>query len=124
MTVAQRFLLTLFIVLVILLALAAYGYFTGRWEEDENNAHLWGLASAESRPELCMDDESRERVRKLMLEALDNAFRDKVEKLYEVWLSDPTGQPMRTAKGADAAMRAYFHARGAAMKFKPPECSG
>jgi hypothetical protein len=124
MTVGQRFLLTLAIVLAILLALAAYGYFTGGWEEDEGNAHIFGLAAAESRPELCMDDETRERVRKLMLEALDNAFREKIEKLYEVWLSDPTDQPRRAAKGADGALRAYFHARNGAMKFNPPECSG
>jgi len=111
-------------VLVILLALAAYGYFTGRWEDDNNNAHVYGIASAETRPELCMDSEARERVRKLMLEALDEAFKEKIKDLYEVWLRDATGQPARAAKGAENALRAYEHARGAAMKFSPPECSG
>jgi hypothetical protein len=122
MTFGQRFALTVVICLAILFALAAYGYFSGRWEDDENNAHLWGLAAAESRPELCMDDETRERVRKLFLDALDLAFKEKVEKLYEIWLSDPTGQPARAAKGADSALRAYSQARAAAMKFNPPEC--
>src|SRR5262245_20359816 len=124
MTVAQRFLLTLIVVIVILLALAAVGFFTGNWDENEVARPGYGLMGAETRPELCMDDETRERVRKIMLEALDNALRDKIEKLYEVWLSDPTGQPMRAARGSDAAIRAYHQARGAAMKFNPPECSG
>jgi len=121
MTFGQRFLLTLAIVIFLLVALAAVGFFV---REDEEPATVFGLASAETRPELCMDDETRERVRKLMLEALDTAFRERIEKLYEVWLSDATDQPRRAAKGADAAMRAYYHARGAAMKFSPPECSG
>jgi len=110
--------------LVIQLALAAYGYFTGGWEADESGAHIFGLASAETRPELCMDDETRERVRKLMLDALDEAFKEKIKDLYEVWLRDETGQPQRAAKGAENALRAYFHARGGAMKFSPPECPG
>jgi len=34
MTYGQRFLLTLIIVLIILFAMAAFGYFTGGWEGD------------------------------------------------------------------------------------------
>ena len=124
MAVAQRFLLTLAIVLAILLALAAYGYFTGGWEDDENNAHLWGLASAQTRPELCMDGETREHVRSLMLTALDDALKTKVEELFAVWLRDATGQPGRAKKGMEAALAAYSNARIAAMQFSPPECSG
>ena len=111
-------------VLVILLALAAFGYFTGNWDENESARPGYGLASAESRPELCMDNETRERVRKLMLEALDEAFKEKIKDLYDVWLRDATGQPARAAKGAEAALRAYQHARNSAMQFNPPECSG
>ena len=124
MTFGQRFLLTLAIVLIILFAFAAWGYFTGRWQDDESNAHVWGMASAESRPELCMDSEARERVRKIMLDALDESLHEKIKDLMDVWLRDATGQPQRASKGLENAMRAYFHARGAAMKFNPPECSG
>ena len=123
MTFGQRFLLTLIIVIIILFALAAAGYFSGRWDDDDTNAHVWGIASAESRPELCMDGEARERVRKLMLEGLDEALKEKLKDLMDVWLRDPTGQPQRAAKGMEGALRAYFHARGAAMKFNPPECA-
>src|SRR5262245_35336547 len=61
-------------------------------------------ASAESKPELCMDDENRERSRKIMLEALDAALKGKVQELYEVWLRDAAGQPGRAAKGMDGAL--------------------
>jgi hypothetical protein len=124
MNIGQRFLLTFFIVLVILLALALLGYFTGNWEQDDAARPGYGLASAETRPELCMDADTRERVRKLMIEALDNSLRTKVEDLFAVWLRDSTDQPRRAQTGMNSALRAYVGARDAAMKFNPPECSG
>jgi hypothetical protein len=123
-TVGQRFLLTLAIVLAILLGLALLGFFTGNWEEDEALRPGYGLASAETKPELCMDSDTRERVRALMIEALDNSLRQKVEELFASWLRDATDQPRRAQRGMDAALRAYVGARAAAMKFDPPECSG
>jgi hypothetical protein len=124
MTVGQRFLLTLAIVLAMLFALALFGYFTGNWEEDESLRPGYGLASAETRPELCMDSDTRERVRKLMIEALDNSLREKIESLFAVWLRDSTDQPRRAQTGMNSALRAYVGARAAAMKFDPPECPG
>lgn len=125
MTFAQRFLLSLIIVLVILFCLAAFGYFTGGWDDDPDGPMVrFGLASAETRPELCMDDEARERIRRLMYEALDEALREKIKDLFDVWLRDATGQPARASKGMDNALRAYIQARAAAAKFNPPECSG
>jgi hypothetical protein len=124
MTIGQRFLLTLIIIIVILFLLAALGYFTGNWDEDETARPGYGLASAETRPELCMDSDTRERVRKIMIEALDNSLRTKVEDLFAVWLRDATDQPRRAQTGMNTALRAYVGARAAAMKFDPPECSG
>ena len=125
MTFGQRFLLMLFIVLVILFALAAFGYFTDGWEDDPEPALVrWGMASAESRPELCMDGDTRERVRKLMIEALDDGLKQKIEDLFAVWLRDTTGQPARASNGMRTALRAYVDARASAMKFNPPECPG
>jgi hypothetical protein len=37
MTFGQRFLLTLIIVIIILFALAAFGYFSGGWDAPANN---------------------------------------------------------------------------------------
>jgi hypothetical protein len=123
-TFGQRFLLTLILVIVLLFALAAIGYFTGNWNEDESARPGYGLASAETRPELCMDADTRERVRRLMFEALDNSLREKIESLFAVWLRDATDQPRRAQTGMNSALRAYVGARAAAMKFDPPECAG
>jgi hypothetical protein len=122
MTLGQRIMLSAAIAIAVILALALFGYLTGAWEED---GYLpFSLASAESKSELCMDGETRERVRRLMYEALDEALKKKVEDLFAVWLRDSTGQPQRAQKGMDGALRAYYGARGAAAKFNPPDCSG
>jgi len=71
-----------------------------------------------------MDDESRERVRALMFLALDDALKDKIHSLMEVWLRDPTGQPQRASRGVDAALRAYVYAREHTVRFNPPNCTG
>jgi hypothetical protein len=121
-TFTQRFLITLIIVIIILFVLAALGYFTGNWDEDETARPGYGLASAETRPELCMDSETKERVRSLMLTALDEALKTKIEDLFSVWLRDATDQPRRAQRGMQGALLAYTGARGQAMKFNPPEC--
>lgn len=123
MSFGARFLLTLFIVIVFLLVIAAFGYFSGGWEDDRDPLLVrFGIASAQSRPELCMDDESRERVREIMFNALDESLHDKIKDLMSVWLRDDTGQPARATKGMENALRAYTHARAQAIKFNPPEC--
>src|SRR5215475_3694280 len=116
-----RWIIIFIAALVLLFALAAYGYFTGAWEEDDSSAHIFGIASAESRPELCMEDQVRERVRKIMLEALDESLKEKIKDLMDVWLRDSTDQPSRAARGMNNALRAYQQARAAAFKFNPPE---
>ena len=120
----NRWIATFLAVVVVLFALALIGYSCGRWDRDEEQPRIFGLASAETRSELCMDSETRERVRSIMLLALDEALKTKVEELFAVWLRDSTGQPDRAGKGMEAALRAYQQARIAAMKFSPPECSG
>src|SRR5262245_37718116 len=118
----NRWIATFLTILAALLILALLGYSCGKWESVDQIPFF--LAAAETRPELCMDHESRERVRVLMLEALDQAFKQKIQDLYGVWLRDATGQPQRATTGAENALRAYFQARNGAMKFNPPECTG
>jgi hypothetical protein len=127
MSLGQRISLTVILVLVIIFLLAAIGYFTGNWEEDESakpGYPMFALASADTQPELCMDADTRERVRKLMIEALDESLKSKIEDLFAVWLRDATDQPRRAQTGMNSALRAYVGARAAAMRFNPPECSG
>jgi hypothetical protein len=97
MTFAQRFLLTLIIILVILFALAAFGYFTGRWGDD---------AEAQTVPPSKYD----KRIAELDREAIDEAYKEKIIALFNTWLSDPSEQPSRAVRGAQNARRAYIGA--------------
>jgi hypothetical protein len=44
-------------------------------------------------------------------EALDNAYRDQIERLFSVWMKDDANQPERAITGARQARRAYILVR-------------
>jgi hypothetical protein len=129
MTFGQRFLLTLIIIIVILFALAVLGYFTGNWDEDESarpGYPAFTLASAESQPielELCMDEQTREQIRNVMIEALDDALKDHIKHVFEIWLKDERGQPGRARTGVRQGIKAYLGARKGALEWMPPLCA-
>ena len=62
-------------------------------------------------PEVVPSSKWDERMIELDLEALDEAYRDTISKLFAVWMRDPTGQPTRAIVGAQAARRAYILVR-------------
>lgn len=71
----------------------------------------------------CIADEAeRERIRAILLDAMDRAFKDQLMHLYETWMKDDRGQPERATIGAQRALKAYLHARAGAMKYNPPIC--
>jgi len=45
-------------------------------------------------------------------EALDEAYKERVRHLFEVWMKDESGQPGRASVGVAQARRAYIHAMG------------
>jgi hypothetical protein len=125
MSIGNRIAITVIIALVILLALAAIGFFTGNWNEDEGARPGYGLASAETHPEKpCMDEATRERIRGIMVEALDDALKNQTIHLFEIWLKDERGQPDRARTGVRQALRAYLGARRAVTEWMPPACPG
>ena len=48
-----------------------------------------------------------EYIRQLLLYAADEALRDRINGLFEVWMRDPTDQPRRALVGAHQAVNAY-----------------
>jgi hypothetical protein len=84
----------------------------------------FSLASAESTPELCMDEATREQIKTVMLEALDTALKNHIEHMFEVWLKDERGQPGRARTGVNLGIKSYLGARKGAMEWAPPPCSG
>ena len=127
MTIGERIALTVVIVLVIIFAFAFIGWISGGWTEGENEP-LFEIASSYSRivkadvPEPCMNVEMKEQVRTLLLEALDESFKDRINHLYGTWLRDEQGQPGRAKVGTNQSINAYLHARQAFEKWNPSEC--
>ena len=99
--IGKRIVITVIILLVILFALALFGYLTGGWE-----------AEAQAIPPSKYD----KRIAELDREAIDEAYRDKIIALFGTWLSDPSEQPSRAVKGAQNARRAYIGAMQAIEK--------
>ena len=48
-----------------------------------------------------------EYIRRKLLDAADEALRDKINHLFGVWMQDPTDQPRRALVGAHRAINAY-----------------
>jgi hypothetical protein len=82
------------------------------------------MASAESTPVLCVDAETRERIRTVMSEALDVALKNHIVHMFEVWMKDDRGQPERARNGVVQGISAYSKASKSVTAWSPPECSG
>jgi hypothetical protein len=70
----------------------------------------------------CMDDESRERVRGLVLDAIDTGLKGQVQKVFEIWMKDTADQPRRAKVGMHEGIDAYVRSRADALKWNPPRC--
>jgi hypothetical protein len=119
----NRWIVALLVIIAALLALALLGYLTGNWDEDESARPGYGLASAESVTIVCADPMTREKIRDLMSEALDEAFKNHVEHMFEVWMKDERGQPDRARTGTQNGINSYIRASKAVSDWSPPPCS-
>ena len=118
------YLISMALVLAVLAGAAWYGY--QRWQPVPQDA-TFEVASAEShlvKLPPCTDTDTRERIRALAFEGLDNAFRDRVEALYAVWMRDETSQPDRARVGVQQSIRAYLEARKLVDNWSPTLCAG
>lgn len=98
MTFGQRFALTIVICLVILFALALFGYLTGGWDD----------ASAQAAP-------SRWEARLIELDkqALEQAYVAQAAHVFGIWIKDGVGDSSRAARGFANARKGYDAARAA-----------
>ena len=71
------------------------------------------IASALLVPARAAEDEATiirrddEYIRQQLLDAADEALRNRIMSLFEVWMRDPTDQPKRALVGAHQAVNAY-----------------
>jgi hypothetical protein len=97
MTIGHRIALTFVIVLVILFALALFGYLTGGWD-----------VQAETRAaDIYVGLPPDATLLKLDRRALDEAYHAQLLKLWGVWLADGARDPTHFKNGLSNARRAY-----------------
>jgi 2-phospho-L-lactate guanylyltransferase (CobY/MobA/RfbA family) len=77
---------------------------------------------AKAEPAPCMDTETREHVRGLMLTGIDDALKRHARRMFDGWMKDPANQPRRAAAGLNTAISAHAKSRAAAQRWNPPAC--
>lgn len=82
----------------------------------------YGLASAEMAPMICADEQTRERVRDIMSNALDRALENHIVHMFEVWMRDGRDQPARARTGVTNGVIAYIQARKGVAAWSPIAC--
>lgn len=82
------------------------------------------IASAESTPVMCTDSTTREKVRTVMTDALDEALKNHIVHTFEIWMKDERGQPERARTGVTNGIAAYLRATKSVLAWSPPDCPG
>jgi hypothetical protein len=86
-------------------------------------AVLWLIGAHSASPDVpCMDEQTREKIRALMLAGTEDAFKDHTKHMFEIWMKDQSDQPARAITGMKVAIHAFVNTRNAALRFNPPVC--
>lgn len=70
----------------------------------------------------CVNAEDRERVRTIMLDAVDAGLKRHTTNLFDNLLKDRGDQPDRMTRGMRGGIRLYLRSRAAALRWSPPIC--
>jgi hypothetical protein len=82
------------------------------------------VASAQSTQVFCTDEVTREKIRSIMLDALDEALKQHIMRTFDVWMRDERGQPERAKTGVINGINAYMKAAKSVIAWAPPDCPG
>lgn len=82
------------------------------------------MASAESTPVMCADPQTREIIRTILSDGLNDALKQHVVKVFGVWMADERGQPERARTGVTNGVAAYLRASKSVATWAPPDCPG
>lgn len=100
-------------VIVVLLA-AAIGYAA--------TAQTFAPRPPSSPPEVCMDSETRDKLRALMFEGINTAIAHHTEKMFDNLLKDRGHDPARMTRGMHDSLALYARSRENLLKWSPPPC--
>ena len=73
----------------------------------------------------CIELDTQDKIRKLYFQALDLAFVDRVQLLFDTWTKDPSAvklHPERAQVGMDHVIHAYVYAQQLGEKWSVPRC--
>jgi hypothetical protein len=81
------------------------------------------LASTEFEPIACVpDEETKEKIRNILLEATTEALKNHVVRMHEIWMRDDTNQPKRATNGVRQGIRAFISGHTFVKQWNPPLC--
>lgn len=98
LTFAQRFALTIAIVLAILFALALFGFMTGGWDDAD---------AAQSSVQMPPISKYEKEFIELDRRAISEAYQAQIHHVFLIWAKDEQGQPQRALVGAKQARNMY-----------------
>lgn len=90
--------------------------------DESQRQQRYQLSSAESQPCITLTSEEIEHLKMVGRQALEDALKDHVSRLYESWMKDDTNQPERANNGIRQGVRAYISAKRNLEKWSPPIC--
>jgi hypothetical protein len=71
---------------------------------------------------VCADEDTKGKIREILLHGLDIALQERITELFEVWMRDSSGQPARARAGIERGIDAYVHGRQGVMAWKGRPC--
>lgn len=109
MSIGQRAMLTVAIIVIILILLACASYVSGRWEAEAQGAPV-------------MPSKWDDHIDELEKQALDDAFKKHVAQLFSIWVTDNYQPrfPPKALTGARNARDAYIRSMEAIEKREQP----
>jgi hypothetical protein len=93
---------------ILVLLMVGVGFFVETHSEDTTIA--------------CVPVAERERIRVVVLEGIDEALKQHVMKLFDIWMKDTSKQPERAIEGMSIGISAHVRARANATRWDPPPC--
>jgi hypothetical protein len=102
-TIVQRVITTAIIIIVIVLLLAFIGWISGGWND----------TTAAAAVQVPIDPRYERKFIELDRAAIEEAYRDQIQHLFETWMKDESGQPSRAVVGAKRARKAFANSMDA-----------
>jgi len=81
------------------------------------------ITAAHSQPVVqCWLPQEKDTLINLAHQGIDEAYKEKVKSLYEIWVRDPADQPKRAVSGMAINLSAYHRARANIRAWDPVIC--